>query len=146
MPITFGSVGDIISISLLVKDLVKALDDSQGSAREYQEVIRELWTLDRVLLEVEQLSRTHEHTIELHALCITARHAAYDCRRSIEAFYEKIRKYDRTLGTGRTGNTMRRIYPKLEWNLTRSNELDKFRAEINAHCSSMSMLLATASV
>jgi hypothetical protein len=42
MPITFGSVGDIISISLLVKDAMKALDDSRGSGGEYQGVIREL--------------------------------------------------------------------------------------------------------
>lgn len=42
MPITFGSVGDIISISLLVKDAMKALDVSRGSGGEYQGVIREL--------------------------------------------------------------------------------------------------------
>lgn len=42
MPITFGSVGDVISVCLLIKDLVKTLDDSRGSSAEYQEVIREL--------------------------------------------------------------------------------------------------------
>ena len=39
---TFGSVGDIISICLIVKDLVAALNDSAGSTVEYREVIREL--------------------------------------------------------------------------------------------------------
>jgi RNA polymerase-interacting CarD/CdnL/TRCF family regulator len=73
MPITLGSVGDIISISLIVKDLVKALDDCRGSASEYQALIRELWVLDRVLLEVELLTRMYEQTAELNALCVTAK-------------------------------------------------------------------------
>lgn len=57
MPITFGSVGDIISVSLLVKDILVALDDSRGSSAEYQGIIRELYILDRALLEIGQLSR-----------------------------------------------------------------------------------------
>ena len=35
MPITFGSVGDIISLSLLIKDLIKFLDQVRGSSAEY---------------------------------------------------------------------------------------------------------------
>jgi hypothetical protein len=62
MPIPYGSVGDIISISLTIK--VQALDYSRGSAAEYQDLIRELWGLDQVLLEVEQVSRNSEQTIE----------------------------------------------------------------------------------
>jgi hypothetical protein len=42
MPITFGAVGDIIFVCLLVKDLVEALDKSRGSKAEYQSAIREL--------------------------------------------------------------------------------------------------------
>src|SRR5947207_4507221 len=75
MPISFGSVGDIISVCLIVKDLVAALDDSRGSSTEYREVIRELWGLDRALLEVDLLSRTCDNTVELNALCMTARQA-----------------------------------------------------------------------
>ena len=70
--VTFGSVGDIISIYIIIKDLVKALDDSRGSLAEYQEVIRELSALDRVLLEVELLWITCERTNELNAIRDTA--------------------------------------------------------------------------
>lgn len=66
--VTFGLIGDIISLCLLVKDVVKALDDSRGSSSEYQEVIRELRALERVLLEVELLWRTCEITVDLIAL------------------------------------------------------------------------------
>ena len=68
--ITFG---DIISLCIIIKDLVKTLDDSRGASSEYREVIRELWALDRVLLEVELLWRTCESTIELNALRETVR-------------------------------------------------------------------------
>src|SRR2546423_9092228 len=86
MPITFGSVGDIISICLIVKDLVDTLNKSRGSSAEYSEVIRELWVLDRALLEVELLSRTHSATVELNALCETARQTVDKCRLTVEAF------------------------------------------------------------
>jgi hypothetical protein len=42
MPLTFGAVGDIISVCLLVKDLVEVLDKARGSKAEYQAAIREL--------------------------------------------------------------------------------------------------------
>lgn len=58
MPITFGSVGDIISTVLLIKVLVKALDNSQGSGSEYCELSQELWSLEVALLEVENLSNS----------------------------------------------------------------------------------------
>jgi hypothetical protein len=146
MPITFGSVGDIISISLIVKDLVKALDDSRGSAAEYQDVIRELWSLDRVLLEVEQLSRNSDQTIELYALWVTAKRATDECRRSIETFLEKIKKYEKSLGGRASGHTIRGVPMKIRWRLTQSDELEKFKAAINAHCSSLNMLLITVNV
>lgn len=61
MPVTFGSVGDIISVCLLVKDLVEALDKARGSKAEYQSAIRELWILDRALLEIELFTKAHEN-------------------------------------------------------------------------------------
>ena len=56
MPITFGSVGDIISVCLIIKDLIKILDESRHST-EHQETIQELWALDRVLLKVELVGK-----------------------------------------------------------------------------------------
>ena len=57
MPInaTFGSFGDIVSLCIIVKDLVKALDRSRGSSAEYRAIITELWVLDDILVQVELL-------------------------------------------------------------------------------------------
>jgi hypothetical protein len=146
MSITFGSVGDIISICLIVKDLVTMLDESRGSASEYREAIRELWMLDKVLLEVDLLSRTCDQTAELNALFVTARSIAQSARQAVEKFRERIKKYDDSLGPGSDGNMVRGISRKVQWRLGHKDDLDKFRAEINAHCSSLNMLLITASV
>ena len=144
--VTFGSVGDIITLCIIIKDLVKALDDSKGSSAQYQEVIRELWALDRVLLEVELLWRTCESTNELNALRETAHRMADRCRRSIEAFLKKVEKYRPSLRDGGSGSVLRDATMKIRWQVSHADELTKFRAEINAHCSAINMLLLTASV
>ena len=144
--VTFGSFGDIITICIIIKDLVKALDDSRGASAEYQEVIRELWALDRVLLEVELLWRTCESTVELNALRVTAHRMTDQCRQSIEAFIKKVKKFRPSLRDGGSGNVLKDATMKIRWQATHAHDLTKFRAEINAHCSAINMLLLTASV
>jgi hypothetical protein len=146
MSITFGAVGDIISVCLIVKDLVAALDASRGSAAEYRDVIRELWGLDRALLEVDLLSRTCDSSIELNALHATVKKSATDCRRCVEEFSKNIKKYEADLGNGGSKNFLRGTKAKIRWQVTQKDELSRFRAEVNAHSSSINMLLATASV
>ncbi|KAH7095385.1 hypothetical protein FB567DRAFT_556608 [Paraphoma chrysanthemicola] len=93
MPVTFGAVGDIISVCLLVKDLVDALDKTRGSKAEYQSLIRELWILDRSLLEIDLLARTHGGggTPELEALCNTATKAVHRCRELVSDFSSRVK-------------------------------------------------------
>jgi hypothetical protein len=148
MPIeaTFGAFGDIISLCIIIKDLIKALDDSRGSSAEYQGIIRELWSLDRVLLEVELLWKTSENTVELNALRETARRMTDQCRCPIEDFLKKVKTYGPSLREGGSGSVIRDTALKIRWQLVHADELAKFRAEINAHCSSIGMLLITASV
>lgn len=148
MPVsaTFGSVGDIISLCIAIKDVVKALDESRGSSTQYQEIVRELWALDRVLLEVELLWRTCEESVELNALRVTSRRMVDQCRDSIEKFLKTIQHYGPSLRAGGSKNPLRDTARKLGWQMLRSEDIEKFRAEINAHCSAISMLLVTASV
>jgi hypothetical protein len=54
------SAGDVIAVSILIKDVIQGLSDSRGSAVEYQEVIRELYSLNKALLEAELLRRHAE--------------------------------------------------------------------------------------
>lgn len=145
MPITFGSVGDIISVSYIIKDLVKCLDKSRGSSAEYQAVTRELWSLDHALLEVELLLRSCQQSVELTGLCETADRCAVQCRKCIEDFRDQTKRYQAPLQRGGTGNLFRDTVAKIRWHVKRDG-LAKFRAVITAHCSSLNMLLVTAGV
>ena len=144
MPITFGSVGDIISVCLIVKDLVDALDKSRGSATEYQEIIRELRCLDRSLLEVEKLSRELDISAELNALCVTAKHTVDKCRSSVDSFLAKVRKYEKYLREEGSRNVVKDSAMKMKWQIFRSSELAKFKVEVIAHYSSINALIANA--
>jgi hypothetical protein len=140
------SAGDVIALSILIKDVIKALDDSSGSSTEYQEIVRELWSLDKALLEVEHLSRTYDTTAELNALSCAARRATEQCRLHISKFLDKIKSYNRSLGPGGSGNRLKDAARKVQWTFAQKDELVKFRTEINGHASAINMLLITASM
>lgn len=148
MPITFGAVGDIISVCLLVKDLVEALDKSRGSKPEYQSAIRELWILDRALLEVDLLTRLHGNgaTPELRGLCETAKQAATRCKDLISKFHDRIRKYQNTFEEGKNPGMLKSAALQIRWRLEEKDALDQLRVEVAGTSSSLQMLLATASV
>jgi hypothetical protein len=148
MPITFGAVGDIISVCLLVKDLVEALDRARGSKAEYQSAIRELWILDRALLEIDLLTRTHGNgtTPELRSLCETAKQAAIRCQDLVTKFLERVRKYKSTFDEGQKTNILKDVAMKVRWHVGEEDTLEQFRVEIASTSSSLQMLLTTASV
>jgi hypothetical protein len=147
MPVLFGfSVGDVIAVSILIKDVFKALDDASGAAAEYQELCRELWALDRAFLEVGRLSQSCDTSIELNALSHTVRRVADQCKECIEAFLKKIKGYERSLRDAGSGNKLCDMGRKIKWALVQKGELARFRTEINGHSSAINMLLITANM
>ena len=146
MPVTFGSVGDIIAVGLLIKDLVKCLDDSRGSSAEYQAVIRELWSLDHALLEIELLFLSNQGSKDLDALQDTALRIAEQCDSCIKGFREQVKKYKDSLQPESSGNFVKNAARKVVWNISEKEPLARFRAEIIAHCLSINVLIASAGV
>lgn len=126
MSITFSSVGDIIAVSLIVKDLIKAFDDSRGSMSEYQGVIRELEILVRVLLEVDQVSKSHDRTMELNALDMTAKRIADACRCCVEGFIGKIQSYGTSLSAQGSAHPIRKVSNKVLWQIAGTGDLKFF--------------------
>ncbi|KAK3332118.1 hypothetical protein B0T19DRAFT_456649 [Cercophora scortea] len=124
MSIRFGAVGDIISVSLLAKELMLALDSTRGSASEYQAIVRELLFLDLALLKVEDLLRTTGDSPEIQAL---------------------IRKYDGSLAArGGSGNRLMDVARKVQWKASdKQRDIDKFRVELTGYTESLGLLLAT---
>jgi hypothetical protein len=150
MPITFGSVGDIIAVCVLVKDCVDALSDTNGSAPQYQAVVRELHILEKALLEVGVLSRTHATTPELIALFTSADTTIEQCRKALEAFKAKTKPYDQHLGAASTSTAVQKLYKgnakKLLWQVKMKDEVARFRAEVVAFSVSIDQILAAATM
>lgn len=148
MPVTFGSVGDIISVCLLVKDLVEALDKARGSRAEYQSAIRELWILDRTLLEIELFTKAHESasTPELRGICDTARVAAVRCKELVSTFLSRVKRYQTTFDDGYNPGVLKDAVAKIRWRFGEKDALEQFRVEVAGTTSSLQMLLATVSV
>jgi hypothetical protein len=144
-PITFGSVGDIISVSLLVKDLLVALDSSRGSAAEYQAIVGELNLLDRALLQVEALSRTREKTSEAKAAYQTAEDVIEKCRETLDKFKTRIKKYNFSLSAGGCGFVVKDAVRKIQWKASnKDEEIAKLRAELSGYTDTINLLIATA--
>jgi hypothetical protein len=65
MSLTYGSFGDVITTIQLVHRASQALSASRGSAREFQDLIVELKTFNRVL---DQVPSKHLHSVSDHML------------------------------------------------------------------------------
>lgn len=128
------------------QDMFKALHDSDGASAQYQQLSRELWALDRALLKIELLSRRTDISTELNALRHSARRVVEQCKECLERFLTKAQNFEISLREGGSGNKLRDAAKKIRWALTQTDELARFRAEINGHSSSLNMLLITASM
>ncbi|KAF2274241.1 uncharacterized protein EI97DRAFT_435336 [Westerdykella ornata] len=156
MPVTFGSVGDIIAVCLLVKDLISALEKSQGSKAEYQGLVQELSILERCFLEVESFTRRQSNnaTLELQALCETTKIALERCREIVNEFRGHLQKYERGFSGQGTGSgklesmkaTCKDTVLKMRWRINEGDVVERFRAEVVAMSSSLQILLTSASV
>ena len=137
---TFGfSVGDFISGINIVRDLIKALEDSTGSSSEYRNLITELYSLERALIEVRHLTLDESQ----HAQSVALKQAAAQCQDTIDAFLQKIQKFQPPLRTGGSGSKWRDRLRKIEWVLYKKEDIQNFRAQVKGHTTSIDILLLT---
>jgi hypothetical protein len=140
MQVGFGfSVGDFISILYLIRDLIKALEDGAGSGKEYRELIRELHTLERTLLDIKGLKVDDSLQHQKQAI----EQAACQCQNTVSTFLSKVEKYGSALSSKGAGNSVKEVLRKVQWTLWQKEDIKKFRAQIAGHSSSLLTLLAT---
>jgi CRISPR/Cas system CMR-associated protein Cmr5 small subunit len=141
MASAFGfSTGDFIAGINLVKNLIKALNDSRGSSKEYLEVIRELQGLEVTLLLVKsQDENTITQVNQRNALRVAVR----NCEDCIDTFLSSLQKYHRHLCIGGSTNKWRDAVHKIQWHICKADDLNSFRLQIASHVQNLEMLLAT---
>lgn len=143
--ITFGSVGDIITVCLLAKSIVAVLDKSRGSSAEYQGLVSELRSLEKSLLQPAELfSRSFVDSPIRASLCSEILKLVNECRKTLESFQSTLKKYDTSLAETASEDCMRRIGMKMKWQLSQKETIARFRNEIAGHCHAINMMMITA--
>ena len=140
--LTFGSVGDIVTVCGLVINAAEALSDSTGSAAEYQEVLREVRSLNVALQSASTVIEGDVHVTGSEQL----RDALTHCKTCLNAYLGRIRKYHEALkasgGGGGSKSIVKDKLRKLQWHGNRE-DLARFRAEIASHLFAISTILTT---
>jgi hypothetical protein len=112
---SFGfSVGDILGGASLAYRLCKALSETKGSARDYQQLIAELNVVHKVLIQVEQLRASNQLAqATLNALLFITNSA----NEAMEVFLADHNKYIESLKQGGSGNILKDSWKKVRWGL-----------------------------
>jgi hypothetical protein len=141
---SFGfSAGDFIAAISLVGKIIGALNNINGAASEYKELISQLYTLESVLIQVKTLQVEDEQRPQLAAL----RQAAGQCQATLDHFMTKcLQGYEKHLSQNTSGTSLRKVkkgYSKAKRGVLEQDDLAKFKANVAAHTASINMLLLT---
>lgn len=147
---SFGfSAGDFIAVGKLVTDIIFSLQ-AGGSRSDYQELVRELDSLQRALEVIENLQCTPGKPKAFETL----KSAALSCRHPLEKFKAKIEKYKHYLGIEPArldGVTKKRrlkwldmakdMGHKIKWELKMKKEAQNLRTYLMLHQGNLNMQL-----
>ena len=137
-----GSLGDVVALITIVKDLVKAFDKQKGSSADYQETIRKLWAFNRVLQEVETICGTITVTTELNTSRDALLSVVSQARRSIEALSRGTRKFEPSLREGISRSSLKDIARKAEWKLFHSEDSTRLQLEVCTYSAVLNALIS----
>ncbi|KAI4104918.1 MAG: hypothetical protein LQ345_007257 [Seirophora villosa] len=143
----FGfSVGDLVLGLKLIKQSIEALEDTKGSSADYQALSLEIDSLKDGLEAVEDL-RLDQRLGSKSKACVAVQDAVLRCQRCIDVFLSTITKYQPWLRTvDPSGSAWKANLRKIQWALCKKDDVSRFRAQLERHSSSISMLLVTLQV
>lgn len=118
---SFGfSVGDILGGASLAYKLCKALCETKGPARDYQQLIAELNVVHKVLIQVEQLRVSNQLAqATVNAVLFTTNAA----NEAMEVFLTDYEKYRESLKEGGSGNVLKDSWRKWQWTFQMETEV-----------------------
>lgn len=136
---SFGfSVGDLLTVGKLVADISGVLAKEGGAKSEYQELLRELESLQNALQRLDQLQADGPGpcpTID------SIKYAALSCRRPLEDFLSKIQRYETSLGVWGNSGIVKNTKDKFRFALGHGHEIQKLRNYLNIHVGTLNILL-----
>lgn len=140
------SIGDIIACSQLTYKLIQALRDSGGAKTDYQDLINDLSSIHRTLLEVEQM----HHASQLTTATVNAiLFEAHSLAKIMDDFLATIEAYHSALSglTARSStNRYRDLVKKLRWSFSETDGVEALRKRLASHSQSIITLIAVATL
>ncbi|RBQ72544.1 hypothetical protein FVER14953_13263 [Fusarium verticillioides] len=134
MEVTFGAVGDFISIGVLIKDFIELLDDSRGSAWEYNSLKQQL-TFLRLNLDLAKRSYDEYYKApQFHDIRNTLESVVDEAERRLEDIAVKVQRYTSTLSQGSTERRIKKLARKVQWSLEKK-ETEKFLLDLHRYTS-----------
>ena len=132
---SFGlSLGDFITVGKLISDIVVSL---RGAEQEYQELLRELSSLQTALHHVENLNASDKQQPAVNAI----KCAALMCQHPLSEFLDKIQEYEGSLISGKSKGLFRDLEKKSRWALCKKEDVGRLRDYLNMYIGSINMLL-----
>ncbi|TVY53683.1 hypothetical protein LCER1_G004142 [Lachnellula cervina] len=138
----FGfSVGDVLKAIELVSTVIDALRSSGRAGAEYRELVSQLLSLETALFQVKNFEFEESQYAEVVAL----RQASIQCRRTIDAFWNKAKKYQPHLGVSGDARAtgVKDGWMRIKWKICKKDDVSRFKADLIGHTQSMLLLLAT---
>lgn len=136
---TFGGLGDFVSIVVLIKDIVLALDGSRGSAKKYQDLVRSLDILSTTIEAVEKAYRGPRHAAGFDNISVTALQTVRHIRTCLKDFTGRLQKYGPSLSLGGLGNPAKDAARKIQFKAMEEDEIQSFQMQVLGY----NMLLKT---
>ncbi|KAK2770121.1 hypothetical protein CKAH01_04464 [Colletotrichum kahawae] len=143
--LAFGAVGDFIAVIALIKDIITALDDCRGSAKDYRDVVQALGILGKTVQQVNQIYDDVDVARDLNDLKILAISSAGQIERCLKSFRDHNRKFKRSLGAGGAQHILQGVTRKIQWRFE-EKDVTKFREDIKWYTTSLSMLLEVTTI
>jgi hypothetical protein len=135
---SFGfSVGDFVAVGKLVGDIISSLQSVGGARSEYQEVMRELDSLNKTLQHLDRLGHDGTSSNVVDSLKFTA----LSCRIPLEDFLAKVKKYEKSLGPWSRPQIVQAVTGKLGWTFRRKDDINRMQAYLNMHIGTINILL-----
>ncbi|KAF4986960.1 hypothetical protein FDECE_15678 [Fusarium decemcellulare] len=140
MEVTFGAFGDFVSVILIIRDIITALNDSRGSTRDFLELTESLQVLEKALQELDEVFKDPRAPNELESLRLFALGTARQINHRATEFRERMKKYAHSLSHSGSGNPIKDTVRKLQWKLD-EGDINKFRGELVGYTASLNILL-----
>lgn len=137
---SFGfAVGDFLATIKLVHDLAVALSDSRGSGAKFKRLVQELYSIERVMVEIKNL----QIPAVLEPNLWMVQQAASQCRRAITDFLQRNDVYMSRLG--QAASTTRKWWKdgfyKIKWAVYKTDDVEELRAYLCGHSMAMGIVL-----